>query len=47
MLELSLKEVTKNLERVGGDEIIKENKRLSQLVEKVEQQANDQRANYE
>jgi len=29
MLELSLKEVTKNLERVGGDEIIKENKRLS------------------
>lgn len=29
-------ELTKNLEKLGGDEILKENKRLINLVEKLE-----------
>ena len=32
---------------VGGDDLVKENKRLSQFIKKVEEQADEQRAKYD
>lgn len=39
--------MTTNLNMVGGDDLVKENKRLSQLIKKVEEQADEQRAKYD
>lgn len=47
MLQLNLLEVTKNLEKLGGDELIKENKKLNQLVEKFEEQAFEDRSKFD
>lgn len=46
-LEKSVEVLTRDLARVGGDEVIKENKMLLQKMETVEKQADEERIKYE